>query len=68
MFRVTVLNEKTQRSQAYYSGRKLIEEALSSVMKRVEEETPIGELPLSYSIRVEIIPDGYRPDASPTNG
>jgi len=53
-FRTTVTNTKTNQTTIGYSSRP-IEEAVAATLKRVEESTPIGDLPNSYTITVEVL-------------
>jgi hypothetical protein len=48
-----VKNGKTQRIELGYSGALLAEDAVAGTLRRVEETTPVGELPQRWEIVVE---------------
>lgn len=57
IFKTTVTNDKTGKVSVGYSGLPTVEDAVAATLRRVEETTPLGELPNSYSIHVEIRPE-----------
>jgi len=51
----TITNLTNNQTQTFYSITDTLEEAVSRHLQRVEESTPIGELPDKYLITVEIV-------------
>ncbi|NLE58691.1 MAG: hypothetical protein GX616_10045 [Planctomycetes bacterium] len=56
IFRTTITNTNTNQVTIGFSGRPTIEEAVAATLRRVEESTPIGELPNTYNITVDVLP------------